>query len=184
MVSLQHVGHSRVVPSLFVVPGKKKGSTCFFFFTSDHVSSISFFYFFKKCSRSFLVAFSTPGVGYSGYDSVGYTSASTPSYYQQTQQTLSQPQPPPQQTHQPQTPVQPLHKPLTSSSWSNSGSNMVTGPTINTYKKPIFHQNKLLRPKGPPKQPQLHYCDICKISCAGPQVSNKKQLYRSNVERF
>lgn len=26
------------------------------------------------------------------------------------------------------------------------------------------------RPKGPPKQPQLHYCDVCKISCAGPQV--------------
>lgn len=24
--------------------------------------------------------------------------------------------------------------------------------------------------KMPPKQPQLHYCDVCKISCAGPQV--------------
>ncbi|XP_037530582.1 zinc finger RNA-binding protein [Nematolebias whitei] len=118
--------------------------------------------------NSTVSASSYSGVGYPGYDSVGYTSASTPSYYQQTQQALSQPQPPPQQPHQPQTTVQPLHKQLTSSSWSNSGSNMVTGPTINTYKKPIFHQNKLLRPKGPPKQTQLHYCDICKISCAGP----------------
>ena len=27
------------------------------------------------------------------------------------------------------------------------------------------------KPKLPPKQPQLHYCDVCKISCAGPQVS-------------
>ena len=27
------------------------------------------------------------------------------------------------------------------------------------------------KPKGPPKTPQLHYCDVCKISCAGPQVS-------------
>ncbi|XP_017262485.1 zinc finger RNA-binding protein isoform X2 [Kryptolebias marmoratus] len=110
------------------------------------------------------------GISYSSYDSAGYTSASTPSYYQPTQQTLSQPQPPPQQPHQPQTPIQPPPKQLTSSSWSNSGSNMVTAPTGNTYKKPAFHQNKLQRPKGPPKQPQLHYCDICKISCAGPQT--------------
>ena len=29
------------------------------------------------------------------------------------------------------------------------------------------------KPKLPPKQPQLHYCDVCKISCAGPQVSCK-----------
>ncbi|XP_070194136.1 zinc finger RNA-binding protein-like isoform X7 [Littorina saxatilis] len=26
------------------------------------------------------------------------------------------------------------------------------------------------KPKDPPKTPQLHYCDVCKISCAGPQV--------------
>lgn len=25
--------------------------------------------------------------------------------------------------------------------------------------------------KQAPKQPQLHYCEVCKISCAGPQVS-------------
>ena len=25
--------------------------------------------------------------------------------------------------------------------------------------------------KAPPKPQQLHYCDVCKISCAGPQVS-------------
>lgn len=31
--------------------------------------------------------------------------------------------------------------------------------------------NKQQKPKAPPKQPQIHYCDICKISCAGPQVS-------------
>lgn len=122
----------------------------------------------------FLPALSSPGINYSSYDSIGYTSASTPSYYQPAQQTLSQPQPPPQQSQQPQLPqpsIQPPLKQLTSSSWSNSGSNMVTAPTGNTYKKPTFHQNKLPKPKGPPKQPQLHYCDICKISCAGPQVN-------------
>uniref|UniRef100_I3J0E9 Zinc finger RNA-binding protein n=2 Tax=Oreochromis niloticus TaxID=8128 RepID=I3J0E9_ORENI len=53
---------------------------------------------------------------------------------------------------------------------------MVTAPTGNTYKKPTFHQSKLQKPKGPPKQPQLHYCDICKISCAGPQT------YREHLE--
>ncbi|KAF7202950.1 zinc finger RNA-binding protein isoform X1 [Nothobranchius furzeri] len=110
------------------------------------------------------------GISYSGYDPAGYTSTSTPSYYQPTQQTLSQSQPPPHQPQQPQAPVPPPPKQLTSSSWSNSGSNMVTALTGNTYKKPTFHQNKLQRPKGPPKQPQLHYCDICKISCAGPQT--------------
>lgn len=32
------------------------------------------------------------------------------------------------------------------------------------------------KPKMPPKQPQLHYCDVCKISCAGPQT------YREHLE--
>jgi len=26
------------------------------------------------------------------------------------------------------------------------------------------------RPRSPPKPSQLHYCEICKISCAGAQV--------------
>ncbi|XP_032427563.1 zinc finger RNA-binding protein isoform X1 [Xiphophorus hellerii] len=115
-------------------------------------------------------ATSYSGISYSSYDSIGYTSASTPSYYQPAQQTLSQPQPPPQQPQQPQPSIQQPPKQLTSSSWSTSGSNMVTTPTVNSYKKPAFLQNKLQRPKGPPKQSQLHYCDICKISCAGPQT--------------
>ncbi|XP_070194101.1 zinc finger RNA-binding protein-like isoform X2 [Littorina saxatilis] len=32
------------------------------------------------------------------------------------------------------------------------------------------------KPKDPPKTPQLHYCDVCKISCAGPQT------YREHLE--
>ncbi|XP_053716396.1 zinc finger RNA-binding protein [Synchiropus splendidus] len=119
-------------------------------------------------------ATSYPAIGYSSYESTGYTTTSTPSYYQPT---LSQPPPhQPQQLHQPQLATQLPPKQLTSSSWSNSGSNMVTTPTVNTYKKTAFHQNKLQKPKGPPKQPQLHYCDICKISCAGPQT------YREHLE--
>ncbi|KAJ8408252.1 hypothetical protein AAFF_G00256660 [Aldrovandia affinis] len=112
------------------------------------------------------------GIGYSSYDTSGYTS--TPSYYQPAQLAPPQPQPPPQQVQPP--PLQQPPKQLTSSSWSTGGSNMVTAPTVNAYKKPMFHQSKLQKPKGPPKQPQLHYCDICKISCAGPQT------YREHLE--
>ena len=42
------------------------------------------------------------------------------------------------------------------------------------------------KPKGPPKTPQLHYCDVCKISCAGPQVSEIYSViiaYLSNVKK-
>lgn len=35
------------------------------------------------------------------------------------------------------------------------------------YKKPGVRQ---MRPKIQPKPQQLHYCEVCKISCAGPQV--------------
>ncbi|KAJ8672849.1 hypothetical protein QAD02_004109 [Eretmocerus hayati] len=35
---------------------------------------------------------------------------------------------------------------------------------------------KPMRPKQPPKPQQLHYCDVCKISCAGPQT------YREHLE--
>uniref|UniRef100_A0A4W5LZ20 Zinc finger RNA-binding protein n=1 Tax=Hucho hucho TaxID=62062 RepID=A0A4W5LZ20_9TELE len=35
---------------------------------------------------------------------------------------------------------------------------------------PPPHQSKQLKPKQPPKPPQIHYCDVCKISCAGPQT--------------
>uniref|UniRef100_A0A8C6NVF1 Zinc finger RNA-binding protein n=1 Tax=Nothobranchius furzeri TaxID=105023 RepID=A0A8C6NVF1_NOTFU len=40
----------------------------------------------------------------------------------------------------------------------------------NTFTKKSTFQNKQLRPKQPPKPPQIHYCDVCKISCAGPQT--------------
>ncbi|XP_051551025.1 zinc finger RNA-binding protein [Myxocyprinus asiaticus] len=92
------------------------------------------------------------GLSYSSYDSSIYTS--TPSYFQPAQLA-----PQPQQTQQPP-------KMFSNSSWSS----VVSSSAVNTYKKPMFHQNKIQKPKGPPKQPQLHYCDICKISCAGPQT--------------
>ncbi|KAK3579917.1 hypothetical protein CHS0354_012458 [Potamilus streckersoni] len=51
----------------------------------------------------------------------------------------------------------------------------VTTHTGTWNKKPgIISKNG--KPKMPPKQPQLHYCDVCKISCAGPQT------YREHLE--
>lgn len=85
-----------------------------------------------------------PGTSYSGYEAAVYSAAST--YYQQQQQQQQQ--------------KQAVAAVAASAGW--------TGSTFT--KKPPF-QSKQLRPKQPPKPPQIHYCDVCKISCAGPQVS-------------
>uniref|UniRef100_A0AAX7V885 Zinc finger RNA-binding protein n=1 Tax=Astatotilapia calliptera TaxID=8154 RepID=A0AAX7V885_ASTCA len=82
------------------------------------------------------------GTSYSGYEAAVYSAAS--SYYQQQQQQK-----------------QAVAAVAATAAW--------TGNTFT--KKPPF-QSKQLRPKQPPKPPQIHYCDVCKISCAGPQVSS------------
>ncbi|XP_019716507.1 zinc finger RNA-binding protein isoform X3 [Hippocampus comes] len=81
------------------------------------------------------------GTSYTGYEAAVYSAAS--SYYQQQQQ------------HQKQA----VAAVAATAAW--------TGNTFT--KKPPF-ENKQLRPKQPPKPPQIHYCDVCKISCAGPQT--------------
>lgn len=50
--------------------------------------------------------------------------------------------------------------------------------TTNTwnFKKPMGFGFKLNRAKGPAKPQQLHYCEVCKISCAGPQVITQCDL--------
>uniref|UniRef100_A0A8C5AQW8 Zinc finger RNA-binding protein n=1 Tax=Gadus morhua TaxID=8049 RepID=A0A8C5AQW8_GADMO len=83
------------------------------------------------------------GTSYSGYEAAIYSAAS--SYYQQQQQ---------QQQKQAVAAV------AATAAW--------TGSTFT--KKPPPFQSKQLRPKPPPKPPQIHYCDVCKISCAGPQT--------------
>ncbi|XP_051827907.1 zinc finger RNA-binding protein 2 isoform X2 [Antechinus flavipes] len=124
------------------------------------------------------------GSSYSSYDASVYSGADTyyptPQQLQPPLQALPQPQPiTPQQQH-PQPPPQPLQppplpKPTGSSSWANMGCGTSTSSVSSFPKKPTFH-NKQLKPKGPLKQPQLYYCDICKISCAGPQT------YREHLE--
>uniref|UniRef100_A0A8C6AKE6 Zinc finger RNA binding protein 2 n=1 Tax=Monodon monoceros TaxID=40151 RepID=A0A8C6AKE6_MONMO len=44
------------------------------------------------------------------------------------------------------------------------------------FAKKLPVATKLPKPRGGPKQLLLHYCDICKISCAGPQT------YREHLE--
>lgn len=56
---------------------------------------------------------------------------------------------------------------------ATSVSNSKQASSWNAFKKPGMKMNK---PKQPPKPQQLHYCDVCKISCAGPQT------YREHLE--
>jgi zinc finger RNA-binding protein len=51
-----------------------------------------------------------------------------------------------------------------------------TGSASWILKKTALGNQFKPKPKGPPKAPQLHYCDVCKISCAGPQT------YREHLE--
>ncbi|XP_066491495.1 zinc finger RNA-binding protein-like isoform X2 [Tiliqua scincoides] len=111
------------------------------------------------------------GSNYSSYDTTAYTAAST-SYYQPSQQPLMQQPPPLQQPQQQPPPHTQQPKPMGNAPWSGA-SNSNSSSSYN--KKPPF-PSKPLKPKGPPKQPQLHYCEICKISCAGPQT------YREHLE--
>ncbi|KAM5192345.1 zinc finger RNA-binding protein isoform 4-T4 [Mantella aurantiaca] len=83
------------------------------------------------------------GATYSGYEAAVYSAAS--SYYQQQQQQQKQ--------------AAAAAAVAATAAWSGS----------NFTKKTTF-QNKQLKPKQPPKPPQIHYCDVCKISCAGPQT--------------
>ncbi|KAM4708098.1 zinc finger RNA-binding protein isoform 2-T2 [Discoglossus pictus] len=84
------------------------------------------------------------GAAYSGYEAAVYSAAS--SYYQQQQQ-------------QQQKQAAAAAAAAATAAWTGT----------NFTKKAQF-QNKQLKPKQPPKPPQIHYCDVCKISCAGPQT--------------
>ncbi|XP_073537530.1 zinc finger RNA-binding protein isoform X3 [Phyllobates terribilis] len=83
------------------------------------------------------------GTTYSGYEAAVYSAAS--SYYQQQQQQQKQ--------------AAAAAAAAATAAWTGT----------NFTKKAPF-QNKQLKLKQPPKPPQIHYCDVCKISCAGPQT--------------
>ncbi|XP_034102242.1 zinc finger RNA-binding protein [Drosophila nasuta] len=62
-------------------------------------------------------------------------------------------------------------KPNNGGGGNNSWYQRKMGPTI-----PGAAALRGLRPKAPPRPQQLHYCEVCKISCAGPQT------YREHLE--
>ncbi|XP_018871866.3 zinc finger RNA-binding protein 2 isoform X2 [Gorilla gorilla gorilla] len=88
-----------------------------------------------------------------------YTAPSYPNYDASVYSAAS-PFYPPAQPPPPPGPPQQLPPPPTP---AGSGSS----PRADS-KPPV--PSKLPRPKAGPRQLQLHYCDICKISCAGPQT--------------
>lgn len=49
-------------------------------------------------------------------------------------------------------------------------------PGAAAWQKKPYQQKIGMQKKIPPKPPQLHYCEVCKISCAGPQT------YREHLE--
>ncbi|XP_035218735.1 LOW QUALITY PROTEIN: zinc finger RNA-binding protein-like [Stegodyphus dumicola] len=60
----------------------------------------------------------------------------------------------------------------------SSTTSAVTTPKVHSNNWMSFKKGpiRMARPKLPPKPQQLHYCEVCKISCAGPQT------YREHLE--
>nr|XP_058916001.1 zinc finger RNA-binding protein 2 isoform X6 [Kogia breviceps] len=100
-----------------------------------------------------------PGPSYPSYDASPYSVAS-PHY-------------PPLLLPQMRPPL--LPEPVDSSLWGGAGSSPSARRT-DSFAKKLPVTTKLPKPRGGPKELPLHYCDICKISCAGPQT------YREHLE--
>ncbi|KAM5308960.1 zinc finger RNA-binding protein 2 isoform 2-T2 [Glossophaga mutica] len=76
---------------------------------------------------------------------------------------------------QPPPPPPPPPKPEDLSPWGASG-NSSSASSAGSFTKKAPVPTGLLKPKDGPRQPPLHYCDLCKISCAGAQT------YREHLE--
>ncbi|MXQ83848.1 hypothetical protein E5288_WYG002326 [Bos mutus] len=104
------------------------------------------------------------GPSYPSYDASSYSVAGP--YYPPLLTPQMQPPPPPP----------PPPKPVDSSQWGGPVGNPSASCT-NSVAKKLPVPSKLPRPRTGPQPLPLHYCDICKISCAGPQ-----QTYREHLE--
>ncbi|XP_067590315.1 zinc finger RNA-binding protein 2 isoform X5 [Pseudorca crassidens] len=107
-----------------------------------------------------------------GPASAPYTGPSCPGYDTSLYSAVSPYYPP---LLLPQMRPPPLPKPVDSSLWGGSGSSPSAHCT-DSFAKKLPVATKLPKPRGGPRQLPLHYCDICKISCAGPQT------YREHLE--
>nr|XP_058916000.1 zinc finger RNA-binding protein 2 isoform X5 [Kogia breviceps] len=101
-----------------------------------------------------------------GPASAPYTGPSYPSY-DASPYSVASPHYPPLLLPQMRPPL--LPEPVDSSLWGGAGSSPSARRT-DSFAKKLPVTTKLPKPRGGPKELPLHYCDICKISCAGPQV--------------
>ncbi|XP_045155987.1 zinc finger RNA-binding protein 2 [Echinops telfairi] len=106
-----------------------------------------------------------PGSNYSAYDGSAYSSAGH--YYPPTPTPQTQSPAPTPSALPPPPPPPPLPPP--SSQWAASGNSPHAGPAAATATKPC-------KARSGPRQSPLHYCEVCRISCAGPQT------YRDHLE--
>uniref|UniRef100_A0A8C7AI52 Zinc finger RNA binding protein 2 n=1 Tax=Neovison vison TaxID=452646 RepID=A0A8C7AI52_NEOVI len=60
--------------------------------------------------------------------------------------------------------------------WGSPGSSLRASSATGSLSGKLLAPPKAQKAKGGPREPPLHYCDICKISCAGPQT------YREHLE--
>ncbi|XP_077889603.1 zinc finger RNA-binding protein 2 isoform X3 [Ictidomys tridecemlineatus] len=116
-----------------------------------------------------------PGPSHPSYGACVYSAASA---YYPPPPPQTQPSPPsgPSQQLQPLPPRQPSpppSAPVGSVPWGGPGSSPRDSSAGSFPEK---FPSRPPRPKVGPRQPQLHYCDTCRISCAGPQT------YRDHLE--
>ncbi|XP_035971952.2 zinc finger RNA-binding protein 2 isoform X3 [Halichoerus grypus] len=119
-------------------------------------------YHLRAASQPQLLATATasacqPGPSYPSYEAAAHSAAGPRC-----------PPPPPLQLPPP--PQQPP-----GSLWGGPGSSP-TARSAGSLSGKLLAPRKLPKSKGGPREPPLHYCDICKISCAGPQA------YREHLE--
>ncbi|XP_054434065.1 zinc finger RNA-binding protein 2, partial [Pteronotus mesoamericanus] len=109
------------------------------------------------------------------FASTPYTGLSYPSCYTSVSSAAG-PCYPPLLPPQMQPPPPPPPKPEDLSPWGGSGNSSSASSAGSFTKKPPVPV-RLLKPRDGPRQPPLHYCDLCKISCAGAQ-----QTYHEHLE--
>ena len=110
-------------------------------------SFIQFLFYLKGCSKyMYIYMFYALGL-----DAALYSAAST--YYQQKMASVSS-------------------SVVSSAAAAPSAvppASVTSSSSLWQARRPYQYQQRQ-RPRLPSRAPQLHYCDVCKISCAGPQV--------------
>ncbi|XP_034513406.1 zinc finger RNA-binding protein 2 isoform X3 [Ailuropoda melanoleuca] len=84
--------------------------------------------------------------------------------------------PPPLPLQLPLPPQQPLPLPTPPGSLWGCPGGSPSASSAGSLSGKLLAPPKLPKPRGGPRESPLHYCDICKISCAGPQT------YREHLE--